>query len=74
MVSRWVKKILSYPLMVLSLAALFAAGLMTTTMTTQTVEAKEKVYCPEDIRCSLDKKKDCEAVFGEGVCVKRKFG
>ena len=68
-------KILSYSLIVLSVAALFAAGIMTMTMTIQTAEAKGKEYCPPSgggvVLCHPEKK-TCESFHGKGECEKRK--
>jgi hypothetical protein len=68
-------KILSYSLVVLSVAALFAAGIMMMTMTIQTAEAKGKEYCPTDQYCPLPSptsKKACESITGKGDCEKVK--
>lgn len=60
-------KIISFSLIVLSVAALFAAGIMTMIMTTQAAEAKEKVYCPKaaggECGIDIDTKRGCEAFF-----------
>jgi hypothetical protein len=68
-------KILSYSLIVLSLAALFTAGIMTMTMTIQTAEAKAhntKIYCSPSGVC-YPEKKTCESFHGKGECEKRQI-
>lgn len=69
-------KILSFSLIVLSVTALFAVGIMTTIMTIQTAEAKSR-YCPTDnppLLCPAgkDAKKTCESIYGKGECEKTK--
>ena len=68
-------KILSFSLMMSLTLTLLTVGIVTaiTTIPTQTAEAKEKVYCPEGIKCGLDKQ-ECESIYGNGECEKLKLG